>query len=48
MELRDFDDVFHDHPSLYRGNPREELDEAWQHLMKGTSETPSQPFWPSP
>ncbi|MCJ1356532.1 MAG: hypothetical protein MMC33_006527 [Icmadophila ericetorum] len=35
MELRNFDDVFHPHNSLYRGNPRKELDLAWQKLMKG-------------
>ena len=34
-ELRPFDDVFHDHESLYRGPPRPELDRAWQNLMKG-------------
>lgn len=34
-ELRRIDDVFHPHNSPYRGNPRKELDLAWQKLMKG-------------
>ena len=37
MEVRTFDDVFHDHESLYRGEPRPELGQAWQKLLRGIS-----------
>lgn len=36
LELRPFDDVFHDHHSVYRGEPRPELDRAWMNLLKGS------------
>ena len=36
LELRPFDDVFRDHYSVYRGEPRPELDGAWMDLLKGS------------
>lgn len=29
------DDIFGEHESIYRGEPRDELDVAWKHLIRG-------------
>lgn len=35
LEVRPLDDIFGPHESLYRGEPRPELDAAWNDLMEG-------------
>lgn len=38
LEVRPLDDIFGPHESLYRGEPRPELDAAWNDLMEGECE----------
>ncbi|MCJ1385520.1 hypothetical protein MMC17_008643 [Xylographa soralifera] len=48
IELRPFDDVFHDHYSVYRGEPRPELDHAWMKLLRGYTVRIPAPGWYGP